>query len=304
MAGCCYVCVETGTVGLKESWGKFDSEVEAGCACLIPIMNDVKLVNLRVQTLNVRCESKTKDNVFVQIEVSVQYKVVDAQASYYKLDDSKAQIKAFVFDVIRSEVPKQTLDQVFEEKAQLSDAVEHQLTDMLKEYGFAIMATPVTDIDPDHTVKRSLNQMNEQKNLKEAMKEKAESDAIVKIRNAEADGQEMRIKAEADAEAKYQAGLGLSRQRKAIVDGLSESVQIFQEGVRGVDAKQVMDLIMITQYFDMMEKIGCSENKGCNTLFIPNSPGEVHNFSSQLRQGMMEANAVTQTMATASTGRL
>merc|ERR1712048_1256865 len=154
------------------------------------------------------------------------------------------------------------------------------------------MATPVTDIDPDHAVKRSLNQMNEQKNLKEAMREKAESDAIVRIKNAEAEGAEMRIKAEADAEAKYQSGLGLSRQRKAIVDGLSESVQLFQQGVQGVDAKTVMDLIMITQYFDMMEKIGCSKNKGTNTLFIPNSPGEVHNFAAQLRQGMLEAQAV------------
>merc|ERR1719419_452467 len=153
---------------------------------------------------------------------------------------------------------------------------------MLKEYGFEIRATPVTDIDPDHTVKRSLNQMNTQKNMKEAMREKAESDAIVKIKNAEAVGQERRIKAEADAEAKYQAGLGLSRQRKAIVDGLSESVQLFQEGVQGVNARTVMDLIMITQYFDMMEKIGCSDTRGTNTLFIPNNPGQVHELADQL----------------------
>lgn len=290
---CCFVCVESGTVGLKERCGAFIEPVEPGCSCLIPCVEEVKIVNLKVQTLDVRCESKTKDNVFVHIEVSVQYRVMNAQDSYYKLDNSKAQIKAFVFDVIRSEVPKQTLDQVFEEKERLSKAVKQELTEMLDEYGFIIMATPVTDIDPDHTVKRSLNQMNEQKNLKEAMKEKAESDAIVKIRNAEAQGQEMRIKAEADAEAKYQAGLGLSRQRKAIVDGLSESVQLFQEGVQGVDAKTVMDLIMITQYFDMMEKIGCSKTKGTNTLFIPNGPGEVHNFGAQLRQGMMEAQAVS-----------
>jgi len=300
MAGCCYICIESGSVGLKESWGAFDSELEPGCSCLIPIMHEVKLVNLRVQNLNVRCQSKTKDNVFVDVEVSVQYKVVDAQNSYYKLDDSKAQIRAYVFDVIRSEVPKQTLDQVFEEKERLSSAVEHQLSEMLGEFGFAIMATPVTDIDPDHNVKQSLNQMNTQKNMKEAMREKAESDAIVKIKNAEAVGQEMRIKAEADAEAKYQAGLGLSRQRKAIVDGLSESVQLFQEGVQGVDAKTVMDLIMITQYFDMMEKIGTSKTKGTNTLFIPNGPGEVHNFAGQLRQGMMEANAAN-SMASAPT---
>jgi len=231
------------------------------------------------------CESKTKDNVFVHIETSVQYKVTKPEESYYKLDDSSSQIRAFVFDVIRAEVPKLTLDEVFEDKERLSKSVKEELTEMLQEYGFLILSTPVTDIDPDANVKRSLNQMNEQRNLKEAMREKAEADAIVKIKNAEAEGAEMRIRAEADAEAKFQAGLGLSRQRKAIVDGLSESVQLFQEGVKDVDAKVVMDLIMITQYFDMMEKIGTAKSKGTNTLFIPNSPGEVHNFAQQLSGG-------------------
>merc|ERR1712173_70355 len=152
---------------------------------------------------------------------------------------------------------------------------------------------PVTDLDPDDNVKRSLNEMMGQKNLKAAMTEKAQADAIVQIELAKAAAEEIRIRAEADAHAKHQSGLGLSMQRKAIVDGLTESVNIFQEGVSGVDARTVMDLIMVTQYFDMMEKIGCSETKGTNTLFIPNGPGEVHNFGAQLRQGMLEANAVS-----------
>merc|ERR1719334_2901699 len=122
-----------------------------------------------------------------------------------------------------------------------------------------------------------------QKNLKAAMTEKAQADAIVQIELAKAAAEEIRIKAEADAHAKHQSGLGLSMQRKAIVDGLTESVNIFQEGVPGVDARTVMDLIMITQYFDMMEKIGCSESRGCNTLFIPNSAGEVSDLTQQLR---------------------
>jgi len=283
MACCPFVCIESGQVGLKERFGKYEETLDAGCSCLIPCIDTYNLVNLRVQTINVRCESKTKDNVFVFIETSVQYKVTKPEESYYQLDDSKAQIKAFVFDVIRAEVPKLTLDQVFTDKERLSQSVKSELTEMLETYGFAILSTPVTDIDPDATVKKSLNRMNEQKNIKEAMKEKAESDAIVKVKNAEAEGAEIRIRAEADAEAKYQAGIGLSRQRQAIVDGLSESVQLFQEGVKGVDAQTVMDLIMITQYFDMMENIGTSKTKGTNTLFIPNGPGEVHNFSNQLR---------------------
>lgn len=282
---CCFVCIETGQVGLKERCGEYVETMDAGLNCLIPCFESYNLVNLRVQNLNVRCESKTKDNVFVQIETSVQYKVIEPQDSYYKLDDSVSQIRSFVFDVIRAEVPKLTLDEVFEDKERLSKSVKEELTEMLQEYGFCIISTPVTDIDPDANVKRSLNQMNEQRNLKEAMREKAEADAIVRVKNAEAVGATMRITAEADAEAKFQAGLGLSRQRKAIVDGLSESVQLFQEGVKDVDAKVVMDLIMITQYFDMMEKIGTAKSKGTNTLFIPNSPGEVHNFARQLAGG-------------------
>jgi len=279
----CFVCIESGQVGLRERCGKYDETMPAGCNCIIPCVDTYNIVNLKQLTLDVRCESKTKDNVFVMIETSVQYKVTKPEESYYQLDDSKAQIKAFVFDVIRAEVPKLTLDQVFQDKESLSASVKAELSEVLGNYGFMIIATPVTDIDPDANVKRSLNQMNEQKNIKEAMREKAEADAIVLIKNAEAEGAEMRIFAEADAEAKYQAGLGLSRQRKAIVDGLSESVQLFQEGVKGVDAKAVMDLIMITQYFDMMEKVGTSKTKGTNTLFIPNGPGEVHNFAQQLR---------------------
>merc|ERR1712173_464508 len=151
---------------------------------------------------------------------------------------------------------------------------------------------PVTDLDPDDNVKRSLNEMMGQKNLKAAMTEKAQADAIVQIELAKAAAEEIRIRAEADAHAKHQSGLGLSMQRKAIVDGLTESVNIFQEGVAGVDAKTVMDLIMVTQYFDMMEKIGCAENRGTNTLFVPSGPGAVNDFSKQLRQGVLEGSVV------------
>merc|ERR1719357_157591 len=134
------------------------------------------------------------------------------------------QIKAYVFDVIRSEVPQLNLDDVFLEKEKLSAAVKSQLTEELQSYGFQIVHTPVTDLDPDQNVKRSLNEMMTQKNLKAAMTEKAQADAIVQIELPKAAAEEIRIKAEADAHAKHQSGLGLSMQRKAIVDGLTESV--------------------------------------------------------------------------------
>lgn len=280
--GCC-VCVQTGSVGLLETLGEYKRTLEPGLTCICPCTDQVKVINKKVQCLEVRCESKTIDNVFVFVEVSVQYRVTDAQNCFYTLDEPEKQIEAYVFDVIRAEVPKQDLNQVFEKKEQLSEAVKHELSETMSAYGIEICNTPVTNIDPDHKVKHSLNQIVTNKNLKLAMSEKADADAIVVKKLATAHGQKMIITAEADAEAKYQSGMGLSRQRKAIVDGLSESVQLFQEGVPGVDAKTVMDLIMITQYFDMMEKIGCSPSRGTNTLFIPNNVGEVHNLAQQLR---------------------
>lgn len=287
--GCC-ICIETGTMGLKERFGAYTDEVQPGFACFCPCIEDVKVVNMRLQSLTVKCESKTKDNVFIMVECNVQFKVVDAQKSFYEMDDPLNQIRAYVFDVIRSEVPQLALDEVFLEKEKLSAAVKAQLTEELGTYGFEIVHTPVTDLDPDDNVKRSLNEMMTQKNLKAAMTEKAQADAIVQIELAKAAAEEIRIRAEADAHAKHQSGLGLSMQRKAIVDGLTESVNIFQEGVSGVDAKTVMDLIMVTQYFDMMEKIGCAPS-GTNTLFVPSGPGAVNDFTQQLRQATMESNA-------------
>jgi len=286
--GCC-ICIETGTIGLKERWGAYVNTIEPGMTCIIPIMEQVRMVNLKLQALNVKCESKTRDNVFLQCEVCVQYKVIDPEKSFYQMQDPINQIKAYVFDVIRSEVPQLDLDQVFLEKEQLSAAVKAQLTEELGEYGFQIVHTPVTDLDPDDGVKRSLNEILTQKNMKAAMTEKAQADAIVLVQRAKASAEEIRIKAEADAHAKHQSGLGLSLQRKAIVDGLTESVNIFQEGVDGVDARTVMDLIMITQYFDMMEKIGCSEKRGTNALFVPGGTGAMADTGAQIRQGILEA---------------
>lgn len=289
----CFMCIETGNTGLKERFGAFTNEVDPGCICFLPCIEDVKLVNMRLQALEVKCESKTLDNVFIQVAVNVQFKVVDPKKSFYEMDDPVRQIRAYVFDVIRSEVPRLKLDQVFLEKEKLSVAVKDQLTEELGSYGFEIVHTPVTDLDPDAKVKMSLNEMMTQKNMKAAMKEKAEADALVQIKLAEAAAEEIKIRAQADAHAKHQSGLGLSLQREAIVDGLTKSVNLFQEGVSGVDARTVMDLIMVTQYFDMMEKIGCSQNRGTNTLFVPSGPGAVHDFSQQLRQSVLEGGAVS-----------
>lgn len=202
----------------------------------------------------------------------------------------KHQIESFVFDAIRSEVPKVGLDELFTVKDQIASAVKRQIGSFMAVYGYQILATPITDIDPDSGVKQAMNEINRQERLKKAASDKGEAAKILSIKEAEASAAKIRIEAEADADSKALAGEGLSRQRQAIVDGLAKSVSCFTDGVDGVSPSTVMDLILVTQYFDTMKDIGQSSKQ--NTIFIPHQPGAISSISEQLRQGVLEAQAV------------
>lgn len=293
--GC--MIVRSGETAIVERFGKFYDVKDAGLHFINPItMRTAATMDMRLQQLRVVCESKTEDNVFVRITVSIHYRIVkDAVGkAYYEMSNPVDQIRAYVFDVVRAEVPKKTLDEIFVVKEELAGAIKVALEKTMSNYGFQIMATPVTDIDPDPAVKIALNERTRQLNLKFAAQEKAEADKIVAIFHAEGKAETTRIQAAAEADAKHAQGQGLSRQRQAIVEGLAQSVKDFQEGVTDVNSKDVMDLIMITQYFDMMHSIGCSPTKGTNTIFIPHSPSSVGDVASQLRQGFMEAKAASE----------
>jgi len=289
----CILTVRSGQTAIVESFGKFHAVKEPGLHFLGCGKRVAAKLDMRLQQLKVVCESKTHDNVFVNITISIHYRIVkDAvDRAYYEMSDPVGQIRAYVYDVVRAEVPKKTLDEIFIVKEELAAAIKVQLQNTMEEYGFQICATPVTDIDPDNNVKHALNEKTRQLNLKLAMQEKAEAEKIVAIKTAEGRAETTRIQALAEADAKHAAGQGLSRQRQAIVDGLAESVKCFKEGVTDVNSKDVMDLIMITQYFDMMNSIGTTQNKGTNTIFIPHNPSNVSDIASQLRQGMMEGKA-------------
>lgn len=289
----CFLSIQTGQVGLVERFGKYQSTAEPGLTCLCPCTTDVRVVDMRVQQIKVNSTTKTRDNVFVNIQVTVQYQILPefVKESYYTLSEPQAQIRAYVHDVVRAEVPKKTLDEIFVVKEELSGAIMNQLRSTMEKYGFKIVATPVTDIDPDANVKVALNEKERCKRLKEAAAEQALGDKIMQVTAAEANAEEIRIKAEAEADAKHQSGLGLSRQRQAIIDGLSESVRHFKEGVPEADAKTVMDVILLTQYFDMMQNVGTSKNRGTNTVFIPHNPSNVADLTSQIRQGFMESSS-------------
>lgn len=245
-------------------------------------------MSLRVQDMRVQCETKTRDNVFINIQCSIQYQVIHekVQEAFYKLTQTRKQIEAYVFDVIRATVPNLDLDAVFLEKEKISTDVRESLQATLDAYGYRIIATPITDIDPAAQVKSAMNEINKMQRLKEAAHDEGEAHKIKLIKRAEAAAERIRIEAKADADAKHLAGEGLARQRQAIIDGLTESVKIFQEGVAEVDARTVMDMIIITQYFDMMKDVG--ERSKSSVVFTPYQSGGGDGGVDAIRQGMME----------------
>lgn len=277
-------CVQVGqsTVAVKERFGKFEDVLDPGCHCL-PWCFGYQVageLSLRVQQLNVRCETKTKDNVFVTVVASIQYRALAEKASdaYYKLSNTTSQIQAYVFDVIRSSVPKLLLDSAFEQKNDIARAVEEELEKAMSGYGFEIVQTLIVDIEPDAQVKRAMNEINAASRLRVAANEKAEADKILQIKRAEG-----------EAESKYLSGLGIARQRQAIVDGLRDSVLAFSENVPGTSAKDVMDMVLVTQYFDTMKEIGASSKS--SAVFVPHGPGAVKDIASQIREGLLQGNA-------------
>lgn len=279
----CCIQVDQSTVAVKEQFGRYTDVLDPGCHC-VPWIFGYQVagkLSLRVQQLDVRCETKTKDNVFVTVVASIQYQAVaeNAADAFYKLSNTKAQIQAYVFDVIRASVPRLGLDAVFEQKNEIAKAVEQELEKAMSAYGFEIVQTLIVDIEPDAHVKRAMNEINAASRLRTAANDKAEAEKILQIK-----------KAEGEAESKYLSGLGIARQRQAIVDGLRDSVLAFSENVPGTTAKDVMDMVLVTQYFDTMKEIGASSKS--SAVFIPHGPGAVKDVASQIRDGLLQGEIV------------
>ncbi|XP_065876929.1 hypersensitive-induced response protein-like protein 1 [Euphorbia lathyris] len=276
----CCVQVDQSTVAVREKFGKFDEVLEPGCHCLPWFLGSriAGYLSLRLQQLDVRCETKTKDNVFVNVVASIQYRALadKANEAFYKLTNTRTQIQAYVFDVIRASVPKLYLDDAFEQKNEIARAVEEELEKAMSAYGYEIVQTLIVDIEPDEHVKRAMNDINAAARLRMAANEKAEAEKILQIKRAEG-----------EAEAKYLAGLGIARQRQAIVDGLRDSVLGFSENVPGTTAKDIMDMVLVTQYFDTMKEIGASSKS--SAVFIPHGPGAIRDVATQIRDGLLQA---------------
>lgn len=268
MSCCCLVCVNTKEVGVVEDLGQYKRLLDAGLHCITwPLQSVAGRLSLRVQQLDVTCETKTKDNVFIQVQVAVQYRVLEEEAfnAYYRLSDPYEQVRAYVYDVVRSTVPRMELDETFASKAQIAGEVYDKLKEIMNQYGYEILETLVTDLAPDNKVKASMNEINASKRLKEASSHKAEADKVQQVKAAEA-----------EAEARYLSGLGVARQRKAIVQGLQESVEGFSSDVQGATPKDVMDILLLTQYFDTLSVVGA------NSLILEHDPATVSNLQRQV----------------------
>lgn len=278
-----FVVTEQQTLKAIQRFGQFKRFAKPGLSFKWPLIEGVAgTVTLRLAQLNVKAETKTEDNVFVHLHVAVQYKVVESKAyeSFYQLEDAQKQITAFVFDVVRARVPKIKLDDVFEKKDEIANAVRDELAHQMDEFGYLIVKALVTDVEPDAKVKEAMNEINAAQRMRVAATEKGEADRILKVKAAEA-----------EAQSKALQGKGIADQRRAIVDGLRDSVDEFQRSVPGASAHDVMNLVLMTQYFDTLKEIGAAS--ATNTILIPHSPGALTDLSEQMRNAMIQADQVT-----------
>lgn len=273
--------VDQQTCAIIERLGKFTRVAQPGLNFHIPVLENIRArISLKIHQLEVEVETKTKDNVFVNVFIAVQYRVLERKIyeAYYTLHDPVEQIKSFVFDLVRAQVPSVVLDDVFAKKDEIADAVRDELKETMESFGYEIIKALVTDINPDANVKAAMNEINTAQRLRVAATERAEADKILKVKQAEA-----------EAESSILHGKGVAGQRQAIIEGLSQSVDEFARHT-GSNAKSVMDMVLIIQYIDTLKEIGA--NSKSNVVFIPHSPGELSSVADQIRENIFAAEAL------------
>ena len=281
-----FFTVEQQSAYILERFGKFIRICEPGLNIKIPVIEQVSgKVSLRILQLNVEIETKTIDDVFVKIVTAVQYRILPQKIyeAFYTLDNAEGQIQSFVFDVVRARIPKIKLDDVFSKKDEIADAVKEELKEMMNAFGYDIVKALVTDINPDAKVKTAMNEINEAQRLRIAAMERGEAEKILKVKQAEA-----------EAESKILQGKGVSGQRRAIIDGLKESLNDFQETVHGVSAIDVMSLILMVQYFDTLKDMGMHGKM--STILLPHSPSSLQDLYQQIRNAVITGGQVNNTL--------
>ena len=255
--------------------GKFNRILTPGLKMKIPFVETIaSKENLRIQQLDVNVETKTLDDVFVDLKISVQYRVLkdNVYEAFYELDDPHGQVAAYIFDEVRAEVPKLKLDDVFSKKEDIAIAVRDNISEQMEQYGYKIVKTLITDITPAEVVKISMNRINAAMRDKEAAVQEAEAEKITIVKRAEAEAQSKRL-----------SGEGIAQQRLEIVRGFKESVEDFQKALQEVDPQEIMQFVLMTQYFDTLTAIG--SNSSNSTIMVPHTPGGMKDFQQQIIDG-------------------
>ncbi len=268
------------TAAVVERFGKFHSVRHAGLHLKIPFLDKVvKRLNLRIQQLDVMIDTKTLDNVFIKTKISVQYQIIrsNAKDAYYRLENPNDQITSYVFDVVRAEVPKLKLDDVFVKKDDIAIAVKSELQEAMQSYGYDIIKALVTDIDPDEQVKHAMNRINAAEREKTAAEYESEAQRIRIV-----------AVAKAEAESKKLQGMGIADQRREIARGLEESVKMLNSV--NINAQEASALIVVTQHYDTLHSIGA--NNRSNMVLLPNTPTAASSMLNDLVAAMTAANKI------------
>jgi regulator of protease activity HflC (stomatin/prohibitin superfamily) len=278
-----FFTVETAQVAIVQRLGKFARVAGPGLNWKTPYLEMVvRRLSLKVQQFDVQVETKTQDNVFVQISVSIQYKIMPeaVEAAFYKLSDPVKQIESMVYNVVLGHVPKMKLDDTFLNQADIATDLRDTLDASMKEYGYSIVKVLISDIVPDQKVKAAMNDINAAQREREATVSRAETNKLLLVKQAEA-----------EAESKRLQGEGIANQRKAIIAGLKDSIEDFAKAVAGATPHDVMQLVLITQYFDTLKEIAANDRT--NTVLVPHSPSTINDLFAQFRDTMVTATAMS-----------
>jgi regulator of protease activity HflC (stomatin/prohibitin superfamily) len=280
-----FFTVQTSQVAIVQRLGKFARVAGPGLNWKTPLIETViTRMSMKVQQFDVQVETKTQDNVFVQIPVSIQYKVMpdSVEAAFYKLTNPVKQIESMVYNVVLGHVPKMKLDDTFLNQADIATDLRDNLDGSMKEYGYSIVKVLISDIVPDQKVKAAMNDINAAQREREATVSRAETNKMLLVKQAEA-----------EAESKRLQGEGIANQRKAIISGLKDSVEDFAQAVRGSTPQDVMQLVLMTQYFDTLKEIAANDHT--NAILIPHTPNTLTDLFSQIRNALVSGIELSKT---------
>lgn len=269
--------VRTQHAGIVERFGKFARVVEAGLNFKAPFIETVKIISLETFQLTGNIETKTEDNVFVELPVSVQYRVIDRpeqiRDAFYKLTNTSKQIESYLYNILLAHIPETTLDDVFISQPAISQRATDELSKEMQQFGYEIVKVMITDILPDQGVKDAMNRINEMNRLKVANQAQGDAEYVLKTRQAEA-----------DAEVLHQNGIGIAKERNAIADGLTEAIEKVAKGT-GVTEGAAMNLLQFTNYTAMLKEVGSSKNT--TMVFLPAGPDAITKFQDTLQTALL-----------------